>query len=480
MSLSDNRAPGPSTAPAHPAEPEPGHTARVTNLILFTGKGGSGVTTLAAATAAHGAQRGMRTLLLSLGSLGSDGDGVDLSTVLDHPVGPVPTQVDGLLYAQAFAPQAAFEQWYAAAVAKVRTLVETIGLTPPDAAELLAPPGAGEPLALAEIAAAVEGGAWDLVVVDGPALGQALRLLTLPVAARDWLSRTRPVQTQAARALRPMLATFAGLPLPQTALVDLTERMQRECAAAQEVLAHQLSSVRLVATPDIVGLDRLRAARCALSLFGLRLDALMVNRKVVEAPRDSWSRGWVAAQQIAADQLAEVFGGVARHEVPYRPCEPLGLEELAVVAAAAYGEADGLGAPGQPPEPAVSKNSDGYVLSVPLPGADRRAMGLLRRDEEIVLTVGPYRRTLRLEPVLRRCRIAGAVLRNQALEIRFVPDPGQWPAAARESSSGPAAGAAPGSGAADPPRGGSAAGPGNGPAAASEGPSPAASPAASP
>jgi len=453
LSLSDNRddnrddrAAERAPAPARAAEPAPERAARVTNLILFTGKGGSGVTTLAAATAAHGAQRGMRTLLLSLGSLGSDGDGADLSTVLDHPVGPVPTQIDGLLYAQCFAPQAAFEQWYGKAVARVRGFVETIGLTPPDAAELLAPPGAGEPLALAEIAAAVDGGAWDLVVVDGPPLGQALRLLTLPVAARDWLARARPVQTQAARALRPMLATFAGLPLPQTALVDLTEWMLRQCASVQDVLAHQLSSVRLVATPDVVGLDRLRAARCALALFGLRLDALMVNRKVVEAPRDSWSRGWVAAQQIAADQLAEVFGGVARHEVPYRPCEPLGLEELAVVAAAAYGEADGLGAPAHPPEPAVAKTGDGYVLSVPLPGADRRAMGLLRRDEEIVLTVGPYRRTLRLESVLRRCRIAGAVLRNQALEIRFVPDPAQFPAPARESAAaagGPAADASP-------------------------------------
>jgi arsenite-transporting ATPase len=439
LSLSDNRAPEQAAAPAQPAEPTPDRVARVTNLIVFTGKGGSGVTTLAAATAAHGAQRGMRTLLLSLGSLGSDGDGADLATVLDHPVGPVPTQIDGLLYAQSFAPQAAFEQWYAKGVAKVRPFIETVGLTPPDAAELLAPPGAGEPLALAEIAAAVDGGAWDLVVVDGPPLGQALRLLTLPVTARDWLSRTRPVQTQAARALRPMLATFAGLPLPQTALVDLTERMLRECASLQQVLAHQLSSVRLVATPDTVGLDRLRAARCALALFGLRLDALMVNRKVVEAPRDSWSRGWVAAQQIAADQLAEVFGSVARHEVPYRPCEPLGLEELAVVAAAAYGEADGLGAPGHPPEPAVAKSGEGYLLSVPLPGADRRAMGLLRRDEELVLTVGPYRRTLRLEPVLRRCRIAGAVLRNQALEIRFVPDPAQWPAPAPDSAAPAAA-----------------------------------------
>jgi len=418
--------------PAVPSGPD----TRVTNLIFFTGKGGSGVSTLAAATAAHGAQRGMRTLLLSLGSLAHDGDCADLATVLDHPVGAVPTQVDGLLYAQCFAPQAAFEQWYGKAITKVRGLIETVGLTPPDAAELLAPPGVGEPLALAEISAAVDGGAWDLVVVDGPPIGQALRLLSLPISAREWLARARPVETQAARALRPMLATLAGLPLPQTALVDMTDALARECGAIEEVLTHQLSSVRLVATPDIVGLDRLRSARCALALYGLRLDALMVNRQVLEAPRDSWSRGWAAAQQIAGEQLADTFAGVARHEVPYRPCEPLGLEELAVVAAAAYGEVDGLGAPGRAPEPTVTKTADGYVLSVPLPGADRRAMGLLRRDDELVLTVGPYRRTLRLEPVLRRCKIAGAVLRNQALEIRFVPDPALWPAKPREAEDG--------------------------------------------
>src|SRR5262249_45823848 len=161
--------------------------------------------------------------------------------------------------------------------------------------------------ALNEINAAVIGGAWDLVVVDGPPLGPALRLLALPTSAETWLRRARPVEGQAARALRPVLATLAGLPLPQNGLVELAEDAARRAANAHAALSDPLSSVRLIATPDTVPIARLRAARTALALYGLRLDGLVINRQILEAPRDSWSRGWSAAQRIATETLTETF-----------------------------------------------------------------------------------------------------------------------------------------------------------------------------
>jgi len=411
--------------------------ARATRLVFCTGKGGSGVTTVAAATAAHGAQRGLRTLILSLGALGPDNDADDLPAILDHQVGTVPTQIDDLLYAQRFAAQPAFEEWYGKAAARFRTALETFGVSVPDAAELAAPPGVAEPLALHEITTAVSGGAWDLVVVDGPPLGPALRLLALPSSAQTWLRRAKPVEGQAARALRPVLATLAGLPLPQTGLVDMAQDAATRAAAAHAILADPLSSVRLIATPDTVPIARLRAARTALALYGLRLDGLVINRQILEAPRDSWSRGWAAAQRIATETLTETFAGVPVHEIPYRPCEPLGLEELAVVAAAAYGAGDGLGPAAAPPAPALAASEGGYTLVVPLPAADRRGLGLVRRGDDLILTAGAYRRTLPLEPVLRRCRVAGAVLRDQALNIRFVPDPELWPQSAEPAAASP-------------------------------------------
>jgi arsenite-transporting ATPase len=153
----------------------------------------------------------------------------------------------------------------------------------------------------------------------------------------------------------------------------------------------------------------------------------VLNRMIVEAPRDSWSRGWCSAKRDAAEALSEAFIGVPQHDIPYRPCEPLGLEELAVVAAAAYGAGDGLGAAAAPPAVRLDTTEGGYTLSVPLPGADRRALSLVRRGDDLVLTAGAHRRTFPLEPVLRRCKVSGAVLRDQALHIRFAPDPQQWP-----------------------------------------------------
>ena len=416
------------SAPAAAAASGPAPVApRVTRLVFFTGKGGAGVTTVAAATAAHAAQRGLRTLLLSLGAAAADNDADDLAAVLDHQVGAVPTQIDDLLFAQRFAPQPAFEEWYGKGVARFRTALDTFGFTAPDPTEPAAPPGPSVVLALNEVVNAAEGGAWDLVVVDGPPLGPALQLLSLPLHAEIWLRRGRPVEGQAARALRPVLAGLAGLPLPQTAVMELVDAASARCAAARACLTDPLTSVRIVATPDTMGSARLRAARTALSLYGLRLDGLVLNRMIVEAPRDSWSRGWCAAQRIAAEALSEAFVGVPQHDIPYRPCEPLGLEELAVVAAAAYGAGDGLGAAAAPPAVRLDSAEGGYTLSVPLPGADRRALSLVRRGDDLVLTAGAHRRTFPLEPVLRRCKVSGAVLRDQALHIRFAPDPQQWP-----------------------------------------------------
>jgi arsenite-transporting ATPase len=421
---------------------EPGGAPLPTRLVITTGTGGSGVTTLAATTAVLGANRGLRTLLFT------PSDGLGLPAVLDHAVGEdEPTRVDTNLYAQRFAAQRAFATAYQNGAAGLRTLLDAIGIVAPDPTELVAPPGMFDVLLLQELVDITNAGIWDLVVVDAPPLPAALRLLALPDAADAWLRRLRPAENQAARALRPVLAGLAGLPSPQQGIVRAADWTQRRLDAAREMLTGPASSVRLVTTPGSVRLAALRHALSVLTLHGVRLDGVLVNRVLAAndvldpapeqaapnstALNQTWHTGWAATQQGVIEEITELFDPVAIHTVPFRGAEPIGLEELSVLATATYGTAsaehDPFAPPAEPPRPELIETDRGYVYVIPLPLSERSGLDVVRRGDELTVTVGTFRRSFVLPGVLRRSTVTGATMRERTLRVKFVPDPEQWP-----------------------------------------------------
>lgn len=422
-----------------------------TRLVITTGSGGSGVTTLAATIGALGANRGLRTLLFS------PSDTVGLAAVLDHEVGEEPTSVDTNLFAQRFAAQRAFTTAYRHGADGMRTMLDAVGIAAPDPAELVAPPGVFDILLLQELVDVCAAGTWDLVVVDAPPLPAALRLLALPDATEAWLRRLRPTENQAARALRPVLAGLAGLPSPQQGVVRAADWVQARLDAARDLLTGPATSVRLVTTPGSVQLAAVRHALSVLTLHGLRLDGVLVNRVLTSrgssrsrsdraeqaAQGDTWRSGWAATQHGVIEELTELFAPVTVRTVPFRGAEPVGLEELSVLATAAYGAAsaadDPFTPPGEAPSPELIETDKGYVYAIPLPLSDRGALDVVRRGDELTITVGTFRRSFVLPGVLRRSTVTGATMRERTLRVRFVPDPGQWPT---ESGTAPSHGAA--------------------------------------
>jgi arsenite-transporting ATPase len=434
--MSDESAGGGETTAEHAGEKSTQttgeNTAERARIILTAGTGGAGVSTIAAATGVLAATRGLRTLVYTASSPDA------LPVVLDHAVGEMPTQIDANLYAQRFAEQPAFEAAYRKGLEQFGGTMSTLGITAPEAAGVSVPPGVSELLLLHELHRLSTGGDWDVLVVDLPPLPAALRLLALPNTVDAWLRGARLTEGQAGRALRPALALLAGLPSPQQAVIAAGDWVAERVMEGRALLSGPRTSVRLVAAPDAVSRAAVRSARTALALHGLRLDRLLINRVLADRA-DGWTRGWAAAHQQAVGELTAAFDGVPVRTVPWRAAEPIGIEELAVLATAAYGvgadgaapgraAADPFAAPGPAPEPELRQDgADGYRYLIPLPLADRRAMDLVRKGDELTVTVGPWRRSYVLPGVLRRCAVTGAGLRNGALVVRFVPDPTQWP-----------------------------------------------------
>ncbi len=383
--------------------------------ILITGPGGSGRTTVAAATALAAARDGTRTLLL--GADRTDTLGAALGTA----TGPAPRQVAPHL--TAWRPDAAerFREDLTAFQTRATTALDLLGASRLDPEEVTPLPGAEELSLLRALRDAALAETHDLVVVDLPPTPQALALLALPEELRRYLRRLLPPERQAARALRPVLGRLAGVPMPAEWLYETAARWDLDLAAVEAVLADRDTVVRLVAEPGPAGADAVRAAGLALALRGLRPDVLVANRVLPEAARDTWPAGLIAQQRKTLDEWRASYDV---RTVAHLGGDPRGTEDLAALAV------PGVNSTTSTVEWSVADRlaDDGVLVwHIPLPGAIRDELDLIRRGDELLVSAGQFRRILPLPSALRRCTVAGAALRDDELRIRFAPDPDLWP-----------------------------------------------------
>jgi arsenite-transporting ATPase len=417
-------------------------------VILFTGKGGVGKTTTAAATAVQAARAGIKTLVMSTDAAHSLGDalGVELVTASGNP-DPVVEIEPGLSALQLSASHSVRRSWRSVQD-YLLTVFKGLGIDPVVADELTELPGADELVALLELQAQVKSGPWDLVVVDCAPTAETLRLLALPEALAWHLEKLIPAQRGLLRALRPAAAAAAGLPLPGVQVLETLRRWQESLLEIQSLLASESTSVRLVLTPERVVIAESRRTLTSLRLYGLTVDQVVVNRVFpdvstldVEAeaepgqgsPPTAWLAGWNEAQQRGLIEVRHSFDPLPIVIAPYLAREPVGADALAALARARTGET--LGVLMTPPTQAMTVQplEGGYLLTLPLPLVTAAEVDLKRRDDELLVSVADHRRVLSLPSVLRRCVVTGAVVRNATLRVRFVPDEKLWPVNDRES-----------------------------------------------
>ncbi len=375
------------------------------HTLLVTGPSGAGRSTVAAATALAAARQGHRVLLLCAGP------------------GEPPVAPEGTLRVARVDSGEEFRREFVSLQERGSAVLGMLGARPLHADEITELPGAEQFALLRALRRAADEPGTDLVVVDLPPLHQAVTTLALPAQLRRYLARLLPAERQAARALRPVLAQLAGVPMPAQWLYEAAARWDEDLAAVQDVLEAPTTSVRLVAEPGPAADAALRLGRLGLALYRLPVSALVANRMLPAGSTDPWLAGLAAQQekyaaQWAGDESLPVL------PVPHLGRDPHGPEDLAELAPAP--------APAIAPRPAWAVEDriaeDGVLLwRVPLPGAEKRELGLVRRGDELLLTVGPYRRIVSLPAALRRCTVSGAALADGELRIRFTPDPDLWP-----------------------------------------------------
>ena len=412
-------------------------------VILFTGKGGVGKTTTAAATAVRAARSGVKTLVMSTDAAHSLGDALDVD--LSGPAqrdsaeqarsGPVEVE-PGLSALQISAPHSLDSSWRVVQD-YLLSVLGTLGIDSVVAEELTSLPGADEIAALLELRAQVEYGPWDLVVVDCAPTAETLRLLALPEALAWHLDRLLPAQRGLIRSLRPAAAAAAGVPLPAPEVLEVVWGWHRHLREVQRLLTGDLTSVRLVLTPERVVIAESRRTWTSLSLYGFVVDAVVVNRVFPDAAEeagtgepDAWRSSWNTAQRTGLVEVRDSFAGLPVIVSPYLPREPIGpdaLDELGLAQDPEGAYAGDLLTPVAHRGLTVTRTDEGFTLSLPLPLVSASDVGLQRRDDELLVAVQDHRRVLTLPAALQRCVVKGASVREGQLRVRFVPNEEVWP-----------------------------------------------------
>jgi arsenite-transporting ATPase len=367
--------------------------------LLLTGPGGAGTSTLAAAAAVRSARAGRRTLLLSRQAL------------------PVPglEDVEGLDVVRVD-PQTTFERLWGGTAGAVSAVVPHLSLPPESSVVPI--PGTGDLALFAELGRADA----DLVVLDAGPLESMSSLVALPSALRWWLDQLMPPGMRALGAVRTAaVATGAAKRGPidaALAAVPLVEQL-----LARDRLTGP-TTVCLVAEPRRTAVPVLRTAITTLALHGLATGALL-TRVLPLGDSEEWSARRAAEQDAVLEVLA-AMGPV--HRVPEHALPPADADDLAgLLEGFSLPEATTAGVP------AAQRSEGAWQLTVPLPFAERSDVGLTRWEDDLVVTVGGTRRSIRLDPLLRRCEVTGGRLVDPGtpdarLAVGFRPDPQQWPA----------------------------------------------------
>jgi arsenite-transporting ATPase len=381
-------------------------------IILYTGKGGVGKTSVAAATARRCAEAGARTLVLSTDPAHS------LAESLQAAVGGEPTEVGGL-WAQQVQAQEELESNWSAVQGWLGGVLAERGVERIAAEELTVPPGADELFSLLQLKRHAESGEWDAIVVDCAPTGETLRLLSFPDAARWWLDRVLGRENALLAAARPIARAFLDLSLPDERVMEDVQRLVRNLIAMHELLRDASRvSLRLVTTPDRMVVAEAMRTFTYLNLYGYLCDAVVVNR-VFPAEVGEYFGVWREVQGRALEQIEADFAPVPVLRAPFFEQEVLGGEMLDRLGDALFDGRDARAVLHDRPAQELSLDNGHAELRLDLPFVSKGDVALKKIGLELVVRVDGYKRTIVLPGVLAGYRPTSAKLADGSLVVGF-------------------------------------------------------------
>jgi arsenite-transporting ATPase len=381
--------------------------------ILYTGKGGVGKTSVAAATARMCARAGLRTVVLSTDPAHS------LSDSFEVQLGPEPTPAGEHLWGQEVRAQREMETNWAAVQEWLGKLLANRGIERVRAEELTVPPGMDELFSLLQIKRHYQRGEFDVVIVDCAPTGETLRLLGFPDIARWWLERVFPWERRLVGAARPLARTF-DVPLPGPEVFDDVQRLVRNMIEMNAILRdREHCSIRLVLNPDRMVIKEAQRTFTYLNLYGYLTDAVVVNRVFPDDVEGGYFGAWLGHQRRHLEEVHQGFAPVPVLIARYFEEEVVGPEMLDRLAAELFDERAAEEMLHTELAQELSMEGGVATLRLPIPFTEKAEIDLKKVGDELIVSVGGEKRNIILPAALADQSPSGASFEAGTLKVTF-------------------------------------------------------------
>jgi len=383
-------------------------------VILYTGKGGVGKTSVAAATAVRCAQLGYRTLVISTDAAHSLGDSLDVE------IGDRPVEVAPNLWAQEVNALHELENHWDRIHDYFTALFASQGVDDIVAEELATPPGMEEVASLMWIKHHQRAALYDVLVVDCAPTGETLQLLAFPDVARWYLNRIFPIERKVMKVARPMVQPFVSIPLPSDDLFGSVKELLLDLEGMKKVLADPKNcTVRLVLNLEKMVVKEAQRAFTYLSLYDYLTDLVVVNRVLPDEVTDDYFKSWRAVQKRYDKVVETAFAPVPILRTKLFDHEVVGVDALSEMGESIFGDRDPAEIYYHSVPQRITKQGNDYELMLHLPFVSKHDIDLTCREDELFVTVGPYKREISLPRSLRGRPVRGARLEEGTLHVTF-------------------------------------------------------------
>jgi arsenite-transporting ATPase len=383
-------------------------------ILLYTGKGGVGKTTVAAATALRCADLGQRTMVISTDVAHS------LSDSFDKKIGSQPTPLETNLWGQETDLSTAVNQYWSTIQEWIASLLAWRGLRDVVAGEMAFLPGMEELANLLYIANYAKAGQYDTLVVDSAPTGETLRLLSFPEMLSWWMRRMFPIERRVAKAVRPMLKPFTSAPIPDEEVLDSIEQLFPQLDEMRSILTDpEETSIRLVVNPEKMVIKETQRTYTYLNLYGYATDLVVCNRLIPEQVTDHYFDFWKANQKQYYKEIEERFAPLPVLSLPLLDQEVVGAERLRRTAEQLFGDRDPNQIFHHGETQTFEKVNGQYLLRFDFPYSSKKDIDLTRNGDELIIMLGAYRRNIFLPRSIVPLPVKSARFEKGQLVIRF-------------------------------------------------------------